>query len=50
LIQTANLNGLDPGAYLNDVLDLIISGATPISRLDDLLAYNWKTGAGKLAA
>jgi len=50
LIQTAKLNGIDPSAYLNDVLERIVSGATPISRLDDLLAWNWKAGAGKLAA
>ncbi|WP_262032271.1 IS66 family transposase, partial [Microvirga sp. Mcv34] len=52
LIQTARLNRLDPTVYLNDVLERIVSGATPISRLDDLLAWNWKAGAGgdKLAA
>jgi transposase len=52
LIQTARLNGLDPTVYLNDVLDRIVSGATPVSRLDDLLAWNWKAGAAtdKLAA
>jgi hypothetical protein len=34
------------------VLDRIVSGATPVSRLDDLLAWNWKAGAAtdKLAA
>ena len=50
LFQAAELNGIDPSAYLNDVLERIVSGATPISRLDDLLAWNWKAGAGKLAA
>ena len=40
LIQSARLNGLDPYAYLKDVLDRL-----PMQRdseIDDLLPHNWK--------
>ena len=39
LIETAKLNGLDPEAYLRDVLIRIADH--PIQRLDDLLPWNW---------
>ena len=39
LIETAKMNGLDPQAYLADVLDRIHDHK--INRLDDLLPWNW---------
>jgi transposase len=39
LIQTATLNGLDPEAYLRDVLTRIADH--PINRIDDLLPWHW---------
>jgi transposase len=38
LVQTARLNGLDPQAYLRDVLERIADH--PINRIDDLLPWN----------
>ena len=40
IIETAKLNGLDPQAYLADVLDRIHDHK--INRLDELLPWNWK--------
>ena len=40
LLQTAKLNGVDPQAWLADVLSRIAD--TPTSRLVDLLPWNWK--------
>jgi len=40
LITTAKLNDVEPFAYLKDVLERM-SGGYPISRLDDLLPWNW---------
>jgi transposase len=48
LIGTARLNDIDPQAWLADVLGRI--AGTPASRLDDLLPWNWRPMAGKLAA
>jgi transposase len=48
LITTARLNDVDPQAWLADVLDRI--AGTPASRLDDLLPWNWRPAAGRLAA
>ncbi|MHC2558062.1 hypothetical protein ACVIVD_000056 [Bradyrhizobium liaoningense] len=42
LLNTAKLNGLDPEAYLVDVLDRMVSGATKTNQLHELLAWNWK--------
>ena len=39
IIETAKLNGLDPQAYLADVLDRINNHM--INRLDELLPWNW---------
>ena len=39
LIQTAKINGLDPQAYLRDVLERLPS--TRYSDIDSLLPHNW---------
>jgi transposase len=40
LITTAKLNDVEPFAYLKDVLERMSSGH-PMSRLDELLPWNW---------
>lgn len=40
LITTAKLNDVEPFAYLQNVLERMSSGH-PMSRLDDLLPWNW---------
>jgi transposase len=40
LLATAKLNDVEPFAYLKDVLERMSNGH-PISRLDDLLPWNW---------
>ena len=42
LIQTAKLNGVDPMAWLTDVLERIVSGRTKAHELATLLPWNWK--------
>ncbi len=42
LIQTAKLNGVDPMAWLTDVLERIVSGRTKAHELDTLLPWNWQ--------
>jgi len=44
LIHTAKLNGLDPAAYLRDILSVIAD--QPINRIGDLLAWNRNTDEG----
>ena len=41
LIQTAKLNGVDPMAWLTDVLQRIVSGRTKSHELNTLLPWNW---------
>ena len=41
LIQTAKLNGVDPMAWLTDVLERLVSGRTKANELDTLLPWNW---------
>lgn len=42
LIGTAKLNGVEPMAWLTDVLERIVSGRTKANELDSLLPWNWK--------
>ncbi len=49
VLETAKLNGLDPEAYLADVIDRMAKGH-PINRLSELLPWNWMGQAVKLAA
>jgi hypothetical protein len=48
LIQTAKLNGVDPQAWLADILARI--NDHNIQNLDQLLPWNWKPISAKLAA
>ena len=48
LIVTAKMNGVDPQAWLADVLDRI--AAHPAHRLDELLPWNWKAQAQAMSA
>ena len=49
LIESAKLNGLDPEAYLADVIDRMAKGHS-INRIDELLPWNWQRSRVKLAA
>ena len=42
LIGTAKLHGVEPMAWLTDVLERIVSGRTKSHQLHELLAWNWK--------
>ncbi|MEA2731553.1 MAG: transposase [Acetobacteraceae bacterium] len=44
LIQAAKLNGVNPMAYLADVLECIVSGGTKQHELHTLLPWNWTAG------
>jgi hypothetical protein len=48
LIQTARLNNVDPQAWLADVLARIAEH--PVSRLDELLPWNWQPRQAAIAA
>jgi transposase len=41
LIETAKMNGVEPYAYLKDVLQRMVDGHT-VNRLDELLPWAWK--------
>jgi transposase len=42
LVQSAKLNGVEPLAWLTDVLERIVSGRTKRHELETLLPWNWK--------
>jgi len=48
LIVTAKMNGVDPQAWLADVLSRI--AAHPAHRLDALLPWNWRPRAQTIPA
>ena len=48
LVATAKLNGVEPLAWLTDVLERMVSGRTKAHELERLLPWNWK--AERLAA
>jgi transposase len=48
LIETCKLNGIDPEAYLCDVLTRI--AAHPINRIDQLLPWHWTDRASQAKA
>jgi transposase len=55
LIETAKLNGVEPMAWLTDVLKRIVSGSAKANALEALLPWNWRpaptnAGAGYAAA
>jgi hypothetical protein len=52
LLNTAKLQGVDPEAYLADVLERMVSGRTKNNQLHELLVWNWKAAreAEKIAA
>ena len=41
VIETAKLNGVEPQAYIADVIEKIASG-WPASRWDELMPWNWQ--------
>ena len=51
-IECCKLHGVNPQAYLTDVLERMVSGRTTNDRLHELLAWNWKSQAAqpKMAA
>ena len=48
LVSTAKLNGIEPLAWLTDVLERVVSGRTKARELERLLPWAWK--AERLAA
>jgi hypothetical protein len=49
VLESAKLNGLDPEAYLADVVDRMARGH-PINRLAELLPWNWQRQPARMAA
>jgi transposase len=42
LVATAKLNGVEPLAWLTDVLERMVAGRTKAHELEELLPWNWK--------
>ena len=42
LVATAKLNGVEPQAWLTDVLERMVSGRTKAHKLERLLPWHWK--------
>jgi len=49
VLESARLNGLDPEAYLANVIDRMASGH-PVNRLAELLPWNWPRQPARMAA
>jgi hypothetical protein len=50
LINTAKLNGVEPLAWLTDVLQRLVCGRTKAHELEQLLPWNWRPpGAADMA-
>ena len=49
VLESAKPNGLDPQAWLSDVIDRLANGH-PINRLGELLPWNWQPKIVTLAA
>jgi transposase len=43
LVATAKLNGVEPLAWLTDVLERVVAGQAKIHELERLLPWSWKT-------
>jgi len=41
LIETAKMNGVEPYAYIHDILQKMLDGH-PVNRIDELLPWQWK--------
>ena len=50
LIGSAKLSGVEPLAWLTDVLERIVAGRTKANEIDSLMPWNWKTQAAVSAA
>jgi hypothetical protein len=51
LIITAKLNGIEPLAWLTDVLERLVSGGIKQNEIEQLLPWNWRPpGAGRLSS
>ena len=48
VIQSANLNDVEPFAYLCDILARMVNGH-PINRIDELLPWNYASSLAKAA-
>jgi hypothetical protein len=44
LAATSKLNGVEPQAWLTDVLERVVSGRTKTHELERLLPWAWKSG------
>ena len=43
LIGSAKLNGVEPLAWITDVLERIVAGRTKTNKIDSLLPWAWQT-------
>ena len=50
LIQTAKLNGVNPQAWLTDVLERIVASQIKATELHRLLPWNWKAANAEIRA
>ncbi len=50
LVATAKLNGVEPLAWLTDVLERVVAGRTKAHELERLLPWNWKAERLEAAA